>query len=143
MGSRFPATLVLWLGREFYKVKHGLTGSDCSWIPYLGDNFVDLGYHFDDKFGDLREHLATILMKNVATWQQIWRPWRSFLATWRQIDDSRKCNPFLDISIRKGNTLEYTRKLHVTSRPVGVYKDRVGIRGSSADPSGTTSEFRL
>ncbi|GBL91208.1 hypothetical protein AVEN_195104-1 [Araneus ventricosus] len=36
-----------------------------------------------------------------------------------QIDDSRKWNPFLDISIRRGNTLEYTRKLLVTSRPVG------------------------
>ncbi|GBN34955.1 hypothetical protein AVEN_154273-1 [Araneus ventricosus] len=38
----------------------------------------DLGNKLGDHFGDLR---------------QIWRPWR-------QIDDSRKCNPFLDISIR-------------------------------------------
>ncbi|GBO02506.1 hypothetical protein AVEN_233564-1 [Araneus ventricosus] len=36
-----------------------------------------------------RMTLETIL----ATWRQIWRPWR-------QIDYSRKCNPFLDISIR-------------------------------------------
>ncbi|GBM64577.1 hypothetical protein AVEN_56551-1 [Araneus ventricosus] len=43
----------------------------------------------------------------------------TILATWRQIDDSRKCNPFLDISIRKGNMREYTRKFLVTSRPVG------------------------
>ncbi|GBO35731.1 hypothetical protein AVEN_148168-1 [Araneus ventricosus] len=86
MENRFPAMLVLWLGREFYKVKHEVTGNACSGIP----------------------DLATIL----ATWREIWRPWR-------QIDDSRKCSPFLDISIRKGNTLEYMRKLHVTSRPVG------------------------
>ncbi|GBN21466.1 hypothetical protein AVEN_27845-1 [Araneus ventricosus] len=83
MESRFPAMLVLRLGSEFYKVKHGVTGSGCSGIPDLGD---ELGDHFGD--------LATN-------------------------DDSRKCNPFLDISIRKENTLEYTRKLHVTSRPVG------------------------
>ncbi|GBO06891.1 hypothetical protein AVEN_38245-1 [Araneus ventricosus] len=25
--SRFPAMLVLWLGREFYKVKHGVTAA--------------------------------------------------------------------------------------------------------------------
>ncbi|GBM90299.1 hypothetical protein AVEN_31521-1 [Araneus ventricosus] len=42
MESRFPAMLVLWLGREFYKVKHGLTGSGCSGIPDLGDHFGDL-----------------------------------------------------------------------------------------------------
>ncbi|GBM87848.1 hypothetical protein AVEN_116842-1 [Araneus ventricosus] len=82
MESRFPAMLVLWLGREFYKVKHGAAA-----VPR---NLT----------------LATIL------------------ATWRQIDDSRKCNPFLDISIRKGKTLEYTRKLHVR-----VYKDCVWIKG--------------
>ncbi|GBN50162.1 hypothetical protein AVEN_262817-1 [Araneus ventricosus] len=79
MESRFPAMLVLWLGREFYKVKHGVTTVA---VP-----------------GPLT--LATILV------------------TWRQIDDSGKCNTFLDISIRKGNTREYMRKLHVTLRPVG------------------------
>ncbi|GBN99444.1 hypothetical protein AVEN_89936-1 [Araneus ventricosus] len=90
MESRFPAMLVLWLGREFYKAKHGVTGSGCSGIPDLGDELGD----------------------NLAAWRQIWRPWR-------HIDDSRKCKPFLDISIRKGNTLEYTRNLYVASRPVG------------------------
>ncbi|GBN64388.1 hypothetical protein AVEN_67937-1 [Araneus ventricosus] len=60
MESRFPAMQVLWLGREFYKVKHGLTSATLM----------------------ARMTLATIL------------------APWRQIDDSRKCNPFLDISIR-------------------------------------------
>ncbi|GBN44926.1 hypothetical protein AVEN_153742-1 [Araneus ventricosus] len=44
--------------------------------------------------------------------RQIWQPWR-------QIDDSGKCYPSLDISIRKENTLECTGKLHATSRPVG------------------------
>ncbi|GBN71668.1 hypothetical protein AVEN_268053-1 [Araneus ventricosus] len=83
MESCFPAMLVLWLGREFYKDKHGVMATA---VP-----------------GHLT--LATILVTN--------------LTTLRQIDDSRECNPFLDISIRKGNMLEYTRKLHVTSRPVG------------------------
>ncbi|GBM28438.1 hypothetical protein AVEN_33894-1 [Araneus ventricosus] len=52
---------VLWLGRELYKVKHGVTSATVM-APLT---------------------LVTILA--------IWRPWR-------QIDDSRKCNPFLDIS---------------------------------------------
>ncbi|GBO44396.1 hypothetical protein AVEN_243883-1 [Araneus ventricosus] len=69
MQSRFPAMQVLWLGRGFYKVKHGVTSATVM-APLA---------------------LATIL----AIWRQIWRPWR-------QIDDSRKCNPFLDISTRKG-----------------------------------------
>ncbi|GBO10643.1 hypothetical protein AVEN_29623-1 [Araneus ventricosus] len=64
MESRFPAMRVLWLGREFYKVKHGVTSETLM----------------------ARMTLATILV------------------TWRQIDDSRKCNPFLDIFIRKENT---------------------------------------
>ncbi|GBN18421.1 hypothetical protein AVEN_151808-1 [Araneus ventricosus] len=68
MESRFPAMQVLWLGREFYKVKHGVTSATLM-APMT---------------------LATIL------------------AIWRQIDDSRKCNPFLDISTRKGNTRENT-----------------------------------
>ncbi|GBN97897.1 hypothetical protein AVEN_171223-1 [Araneus ventricosus] len=46
MESRFPEMLVLWLGREFYKVKHGVTGSDCSWNPDPGD---ELGDYFGDK----------------------------------------------------------------------------------------------
>ncbi|GBN39812.1 hypothetical protein AVEN_67836-1 [Araneus ventricosus] len=62
MERRFPAMQVLWLGREFYKVKHGVTSATVM-APLT---------------------LATIL------------------AIWRQIDDSRKCNPFLDISTRKG-----------------------------------------
>ncbi|GBN05094.1 hypothetical protein AVEN_1059-1 [Araneus ventricosus] len=45
----------------------------------------DLGDHFGD--------LAT-LATNLATILAIWRPWR-------QMDDSRKCNPFPDISTRK------------------------------------------
>ncbi|GBM32398.1 hypothetical protein AVEN_239789-1 [Araneus ventricosus] len=64
MESRFPAMQVLWLGRGFYKVKHGVTSATLVARMTLATN------------------LATIL------------------ATWRQIDYSRKCNPFLDISIR-------------------------------------------
>ncbi|GBN02729.1 hypothetical protein AVEN_206637-1 [Araneus ventricosus] len=41
------------------------------------------------------------LATNLATILAIWRPWR-------QIDDSRKCNPFIDISTRKVNTRENT-----------------------------------
>ncbi|GBM96741.1 hypothetical protein AVEN_134020-1, partial [Araneus ventricosus] len=67
METRFPAMQILWLGREFYKVKHGVTSATLV----------------------ARMTLATIL----ATWRQISLPWR-------QIDYSRKCNPFLDISIR-------------------------------------------
>ncbi|GBO15148.1 hypothetical protein AVEN_49195-1 [Araneus ventricosus] len=53
----------------------------------------------------------------------------TILATWRKLDDSRKCVPFLDISIRKENRLEYTRKLHVTSCLSGrVYNGRSWIR---------------
>ncbi|GBN08021.1 hypothetical protein AVEN_8238-1 [Araneus ventricosus] len=64
MESRFPSMQVLWLGREFYKVKHEVTSATLMARMTLATN------------------LATIL------------------ATWRQIDNSRKCNPFLDISIR-------------------------------------------
>ncbi|GBN57209.1 hypothetical protein AVEN_222258-1 [Araneus ventricosus] len=39
--SRFPAMLVLWLGRKFYWGKHGLTGSGHSGTPGLGDHFGD------------------------------------------------------------------------------------------------------
>ncbi|GBM29022.1 hypothetical protein AVEN_66425-1 [Araneus ventricosus] len=47
---------------------------------------------------------------------------------------SRKCDPFLDISIRKENTLECTRKLHLTSRPSGiVHKTRTWTREGSVD----------
>ncbi|GBM51229.1 40S ribosomal protein S3a [Araneus ventricosus] len=68
MECRFPAMQVLWLGREFYKVKHGVTSATVM-VPLT---------------------LATIL------------------AIWRQTDESRRCNPFLDISTRKGNTRENT-----------------------------------
>ncbi|GBM40838.1 hypothetical protein AVEN_130289-1 [Araneus ventricosus] len=47
----------------------------------------------------------------------------------RQIDDSRKCYPFLDISFRKENTRDCTRKLHVSHSLSGrVYKGRSWIR---------------
>ncbi|GBM10303.1 hypothetical protein AVEN_50017-1 [Araneus ventricosus] len=41
MGSRFPAMLVLWLGREFYRGKYGMTGNSQAWAPDLGDEFGD------------------------------------------------------------------------------------------------------
>ncbi|GBN25552.1 hypothetical protein AVEN_22466-1 [Araneus ventricosus] len=37
MESRFPAMLVLWLGRELCKVKHEVMGSVHSWTPNLGE----------------------------------------------------------------------------------------------------------
>ncbi|GBM89547.1 Retrovirus-related Pol polyprotein from transposon 297 [Araneus ventricosus] len=49
----------------------------------------------EKSFNSLKQALtlSTNLAPILATWRQIWRPWR-------QIDDSRKCKPFLDISIR-------------------------------------------
>ncbi|GBN64808.1 hypothetical protein AVEN_180867-1 [Araneus ventricosus] len=85
MESRFSAMRVLWLGREFYKVKHGVTSATLMARMTLATN------------------LATIL------------------AIWRQIDDSRKCNPFLDISTRKGNTRENTMWRHDLSER--IFKD--------------------
>ncbi|GBM75021.1 hypothetical protein AVEN_211602-1 [Araneus ventricosus] len=41
---RFPATLVLWLGREFYRGKSGITGSDQVLTLDRGDKFGDFGY---------------------------------------------------------------------------------------------------
>ncbi|GBM92297.1 hypothetical protein AVEN_259146-1 [Araneus ventricosus] len=86
MGSRFPATRVLWLGREFYKVKHGVTSATLMAPVTLATNF------------------ATIL----AIWRQILRPWR-------QIDDSRKCNPFLHTSTRKGKGIHEKTPCDVTA----------------------------
>ncbi|GBO16524.1 hypothetical protein AVEN_88649-1 [Araneus ventricosus] len=55
--------------------------------------------------------LATIL----ATWRQIWR----------QIEDFRKCNDFLDISIRRGDTrMCYIIPCDVTTSRASVYKRR-------------------
>ncbi|GBL80744.1 hypothetical protein AVEN_147533-1 [Araneus ventricosus] len=99
-----------------YVWEKSFTGVNLGW-PGLDP---ELGDEFGDHFGDLATNLATIL----ATWRQIWLPRR-------QIDDSRKCDPFLNISIRRENTLECTRKFHVTSRR--VYKGRVWIREESVD----------
>ncbi|GBN75676.1 hypothetical protein AVEN_26696-1 [Araneus ventricosus] len=81
MESCFPAMLVLWLGREFYRGKYGMTASSQAWIPVLGDK---LG----DPFDDSATNLATLV-----------------------IDDSRKCDPFLDTSIRKEITLESRKEI--------------------------------
>ncbi|GBN81971.1 hypothetical protein AVEN_176742-1 [Araneus ventricosus] len=35
----FPAIFVLWLGREFYSGKYGMTGSGKAWTPDLGNHF--------------------------------------------------------------------------------------------------------
>ncbi|GBM94138.1 hypothetical protein AVEN_149545-1 [Araneus ventricosus] len=43
MESRFSAMLVLWLGREFYRGKYGMTGSSQAWTPDLDNKFGDLG----------------------------------------------------------------------------------------------------
>ncbi|GBL82759.1 hypothetical protein AVEN_106304-1 [Araneus ventricosus] len=37
MESRFPEMLFLWLGREFYRGKYGMTGSIQAWTPELVD----------------------------------------------------------------------------------------------------------
>ncbi|GBM93039.1 hypothetical protein AVEN_81085-1 [Araneus ventricosus] len=37
MECRFPAMLVLWLGREFYRGKYRMTGNGQTWTPDLGD----------------------------------------------------------------------------------------------------------
>ncbi|GBM20683.1 hypothetical protein AVEN_169011-1 [Araneus ventricosus] len=43
MESRFPAMLVLWLRREFYRGKYGVTVSSQAWTTDLGDKFSDFG----------------------------------------------------------------------------------------------------
>ncbi|GBN34695.1 hypothetical protein AVEN_64767-1 [Araneus ventricosus] len=93
MESRFPAMQVLWLGRGFYKVKHGVT-------------------------------LATVMAS--LTWAT---NLATILAIWRQIDDSRKCNPFLEISTRKGNTRENSMRRHGLSER--IFKDGAWMRGVS------------
>ncbi|GBN16093.1 hypothetical protein AVEN_176083-1 [Araneus ventricosus] len=50
MESSFPAMLVLWWGREFYRGKYGMTGSSQAWTPDLGDKFGDFG----DEMWDLK-----------------------------------------------------------------------------------------
>ncbi|GBN99689.1 hypothetical protein AVEN_224649-1 [Araneus ventricosus] len=42
MESRFPAMLVLWLGREFHRGKYGMTGSSQAWTFDPGDEMWDL-----------------------------------------------------------------------------------------------------
>ncbi|GBN79452.1 hypothetical protein AVEN_124740-1 [Araneus ventricosus] len=41
MESRFPAMLVLWLGREFYRGMYGNSGETEPLTPDLGDKFGD------------------------------------------------------------------------------------------------------
>ncbi|GBM01922.1 hypothetical protein AVEN_269535-1 [Araneus ventricosus] len=54
MESRFPAMLVLWLGREFYRGKYGMTGSIQARTPDLGDHLGDKVGDFGDEIGDLK-----------------------------------------------------------------------------------------
>ncbi|GBL97586.1 hypothetical protein AVEN_49105-1 [Araneus ventricosus] len=55
MESCFPAKLVMWLGREFYRGKYGVTGSSQAWILDLGDKLRDpLGKKFGDEIWDLK-----------------------------------------------------------------------------------------
>ncbi|GBN13282.1 hypothetical protein AVEN_33197-1 [Araneus ventricosus] len=55
MESRFPAMLVSWLEREFYRGKYVVTGSSTVWTPYLGDKLDDnLGDKFGDEIWDLK-----------------------------------------------------------------------------------------
>ncbi|GBN28874.1 hypothetical protein AVEN_120161-1 [Araneus ventricosus] len=50
MESRFPAMLVLWLGREFYRGKYGNGAID----PDFGEK---LGYPFGDTFDDFGDEM--------------------------------------------------------------------------------------
>ncbi|GBN86420.1 hypothetical protein AVEN_72688-1 [Araneus ventricosus] len=50
MGSRFPAMLVLWLGRDFHRGKYEVTGSSQAWTHDLDDKFGDFG----DEIWDLK-----------------------------------------------------------------------------------------
>ncbi|GBL74709.1 hypothetical protein AVEN_213911-1 [Araneus ventricosus] len=54
MESRFTAMLVLWLGREFYRGKYGMTGSSQAWSPDLGDKLADYLGDFGDEIWDLK-----------------------------------------------------------------------------------------
>ncbi|GBM61341.1 hypothetical protein AVEN_150488-1 [Araneus ventricosus] len=56
MENRFPSMLVLWLEREFYRAKYGMTGSCQAWTPGLGDKFGDFG----DKFGDFGDEILDL-----------------------------------------------------------------------------------
>ncbi|GBN92998.1 hypothetical protein AVEN_138983-1, partial [Araneus ventricosus] len=46
--NRFPAVLDLWLRKEFYRDKYGMTSSNQAWTLDLGD---ERGNHFRE-FGD-------------------------------------------------------------------------------------------
>ncbi|GBN35751.1 hypothetical protein AVEN_253860-1 [Araneus ventricosus] len=50
MECRFPAKLVLWLGREFYRGMYGISEGMESSTPDLGDHFGD----FVDEMWDLK-----------------------------------------------------------------------------------------
>ncbi|GBO33513.1 hypothetical protein AVEN_31712-1 [Araneus ventricosus] len=51
MESRFPAMLVLWLGRKFYRGKNGMTGSSQAWTPDLCVKLGDFGHEIWDLTG--------------------------------------------------------------------------------------------
>ncbi|GBM67508.1 hypothetical protein AVEN_204529-1 [Araneus ventricosus] len=48
MESRFPAKLVLWLGRDFYSGMYGNAREMESWTPEHGNHFDDFGYEMWD-----------------------------------------------------------------------------------------------
>ncbi|GBM77707.1 hypothetical protein AVEN_80310-1 [Araneus ventricosus] len=54
MENRFPAMLVLWLGREFYRGKYGITGSSQAWTPELVDKLGEKCGDFGDEIWDLK-----------------------------------------------------------------------------------------
>ncbi|GBN16011.1 hypothetical protein AVEN_207095-1 [Araneus ventricosus] len=47
MENLFPVMFAVWFGREFYRIKYGMTGSSQAWTPDLGD-------HFGDEMWDLK-----------------------------------------------------------------------------------------
>ncbi|GBN03987.1 hypothetical protein AVEN_137143-1 [Araneus ventricosus] len=71
MESRFPAMLVLWLGREFYRGKYGMTGNSQAWTP-------DLGYELGDHFGDLATKCGTSKVLEFSRYLY-WQPRSGFI----------------------------------------------------------------
>ncbi|GBN61656.1 hypothetical protein AVEN_124262-1 [Araneus ventricosus] len=81
--------LVLWLGREFYRSKYSMIGSNQAWTTDLGD---ELGDHF----GDLAANSATLATK---------------CGTTKMLEFSRY--------FYEEQRSRFIQMIHVTSRPVG------------------------
>ncbi|GBN11711.1 hypothetical protein AVEN_62480-1 [Araneus ventricosus] len=65
MESRFPAMFVLWLRREFYRGKYGMTGSSHVWTPDLGARLGETFGDFVDEIWDFKGVLGEEMHLNV------------------------------------------------------------------------------